>query len=740
MFLTAVFLFLKNIVMRTILGIFKEDETTHTIGVQFWVVVTTTTLLLKFIIGSIAPLYYTMRSLNDAARIVLVVNYSTVNYTLGLMQLSSGRNDFFQVWAVLLVTLQYSVRIGIPYRKSKDVSVADLLLSLWAANLIRAQTLLKLKIPLWFIWSVSAMRIISFFFSSQRACDIYSENMRLVANYMSHEHEEGNPDDVDPSTMKGYKYLVLGEDKQKKKVEPPAFRLELDTTDSDNDLITVERVWSLHNSRLLGDAADLDNRLKDVCLSFALYKLLRRRFSNLPILEARQPKTKRLVFEYILQGTNDYERAFRITHVELRFLRDFFYSKHSIMFAKGFPFWRMFLSVSLVGAVLYLGYVVHRLSKSPEDMVRITNGSFVTYFIIVLVVTKEVWEIVIYVFSQWTKVLILCKYVKDARLHFRVVESVLRIFLKLMINWKWNQKIRQRNILVSSRYMSGFFHGKVQLRSEVKRALFETFRGLIASYLPNAFGPNQDKTIVNNINQDNTIVSQISWAGGELEADTHRILVWHIATSLCEIKLFDSDQDQAVVLPNLWKRATRPNRPLVNETAIANQQGLWGHYITAISLSNYCAYLVSQALVPDNGLVVNKVYEVVQQEVNSAVCGCKSILDIYTRLTSMARMPDMPDDGGRSLVKMGAQLAEQLRLAYTEDRVRLWRDLGKFWTGFMLHLAASTRAAKHDIHLRGPGELTTHLWALLSHAGFLGNVMHGEQMLDPDDINDSSYI
>lgn len=374
----AVYIF-RQMVVETIRGIFKQDESTGTIGVEFWVVVTMVTLRLKFAVGAIAPLYYSLRPLNNAGRAILLLNYSLVHYTLGLMQLSSSDekpDDFFQVWAVLLVTLQYSVRIGIPYRKSKDMSLIDLLMSLWAANLIRSQTVLSLKIPLWFIWSVNALRIIAFFISSNSAFDIHTNNMRLVSNYMRYEHELGNPEDVDPATMAGYRYLVLGEGKQEMKVEPPVFKLELDVTNPD-EMVTVERVWSLRGSRFLGGGGvDQDNRLKDVCLSFALYKLLRRRFGNLPIHEARQPKTKRLVFDYILQrGSKNYERAFRVTEVELRFLRDFHYSKHAIMFAKGFPGWRMLLAGSLVSAVMYLGFVVHRLSKSPDTDSKL----FVTY-------------------------------------------------------------------------------------------------------------------------------------------------------------------------------------------------------------------------------------------------------------------------------------------------------------------------------------------------------------------------
>jgi hypothetical protein len=275
---------------------------------------------------------------------------------------------------------------------------------------------------------------------------------------------------------------------------------------------------------------------------------------------------------------------------------------------------------------------------------------------------------------------------------------------------------------------------------------------------------------------------QLTWAV-ELEADTHRILVWHIATCLCEINL----SDEATALKVSWLR----NKLLVNKS---RAEDAWPYYLTATSLSNYCAYLLTNALVPDNGIVVSKVFNEVKWETFHATLSSRSrfqsMQDIYNKLMKTVKNPKEVADGEQdrvakdratfneqvpdmkgstdeedpngvdgigssrtdeqvpngddviknSIVQMGAKLGKQLIETYGTDRVDLRKDLAEFWIGFLLHMAASTRAAKHKTQLVGNGELITHLWALLSHAGFLGRTSHGQTLLDPEDLDDADPL
>jgi hypothetical protein len=409
-------------------ALFQPDDTTRALSVELWVVVPALLVLVQFGVSSMGPRFAISPQINPGIELLRILSYYSVSYTLGLMKPSvskqsseSTANDFFQIWAVLIVTMQDSARIGRPYRP-KEMTLIDLLASLWSANQLRSQTELYLKVPLWAIWCIHAWRIIWYYISSNAAAGANDDNMKLVSDYMA---QSGHTDDdACADTMTGYKYLVVGEDRQEKKIDKPRFRLQLEET-RPQELITVDKVWnwSRHSSdddKLLGRHTDSDNRYKDVCLSFALYKLLRRRFYGISMPEAKDQASRRLVSDAILDNTNDpnYDRVFRLTEVELSFLQDFSYSKHAVVFARGFPYHRQLLSSCMIAAALYLAYAVRDIPSTmmaqDEDgrVARITHGVLITHFLIFIVVFRELLEIWVYVMSQWSKVLVVCHYIR----------------------------------------------------------------------------------------------------------------------------------------------------------------------------------------------------------------------------------------------------------------------------------------------------------------------------------------
>lgn len=373
----------------------------------------------------------------------------------------------------------------------------------------------------------------------------------------------------------------------------------------------------------------------------------------------------------------------------------------------------------------------------------------------------------------------ICLYVKHRCLRKLLVEKAMRLLFCLITRGKWNREICQYNLLLAASHGTKLKTGRlsimsIKLSAEAQKAIFDSFKKLekdnnsLQSYLSNAFGPNTAH------------VGSVD----KLEADTHRILVWHIATCLCEIYL-------AKKKSIFWLRS----RPFISKSRAPKDA--WEHYITAISLSNYCAYLLTVALVPDTGLAAYRVLTEVQREIYRATAidrRVKTLEDIYDQLVKIVKFSvkdpsvDVPREDASSggtaarimkeeqmiqaeasedpegqtntsnnirvndeergeqpeeevleadagfddtIIKMGTELGIQLMETYKDkEPACLWQDLAKFWAGFLLYLAASTRAGKQKAHLDGNQELITHLWALLSHAGYLGGVKHGEQILE----------
>lgn len=82
--------------------------------------------------------------------------------------------------------------------------------------------------------------------------------------YMTHEHKSSTRDVVDPVSMSGFNFLVTVTGSTM--IIPEEFR-------GTDDIVTLEKVWSC-KGRLLGSNRDHDGRIKDICLSFALFRIL----------------------------------------------------------------------------------------------------------------------------------------------------------------------------------------------------------------------------------------------------------------------------------------------------------------------------------------------------------------------------------------------------------------------------------------------------------------------------------
>ncbi|XBI42143.1 hypothetical protein VPH35_126507 [Triticum aestivum] len=179
----------------------------------------------------------------------------------------------------------------------------------------------------------------------------------------------------------------------------------------------------------------------------------------------------------------------------------------------------------------------------------------------------------------------------------------------------------------------------------------------------------------------NQLGSQFSWACN-LPTHIHTILVWHIATTISR-----------------------------NELSLKGNDDL----LVAVRLSDYCAYLVAFVpdMLPGHGYDTRRIFDAVVMEARQRLAGCETLSGRYEKLIT-----GLHDDDGTILYK-GAELGRQLR-DNVPDQGQRWKVLADFWAEFILFLAPSDNADIHAEMLATGGELMTHLWALLTHAGILG--------------------
>uniref|UniRef100_A0A0E0BM67 DUF4220 domain-containing protein n=1 Tax=Oryza glumipatula TaxID=40148 RepID=A0A0E0BM67_9ORYZ len=237
-----------------------------------------------------------------------------VSYTLGLMQSSPYKNSLFSVWAIILFIFLGNADSFSAYSLPdnddwKRFYLKQLIQSFWVGWLVVSSGGSDFQYALWVIYSIvilkSGTRVASFKLASRSS--MLSKSTKWVA----------------PCRRRG-------EDKQNPREEPPEYHLRYNDDDRAK-LVTVQDIWNCNGSLLSGGNG---GRLKDVCLSMALSKMLNRRFAGFQVLaESNLHKTRDFLFGGQLHGDRCVERAFRVIEVELAFVHDYFYTKYFLIYS-----------------------------------------------------------------------------------------------------------------------------------------------------------------------------------------------------------------------------------------------------------------------------------------------------------------------------------------------------------------------------------------------------------------------
>nr|CAD1819123.1 unnamed protein product [Ananas comosus var. bracteatus] len=435
------------------------------------------------------------------------------------------------------------------------------------------------------IWGLSMLKIIGRIFSFRAAEKSYgTASTKLVALYMKHEHKQGAL--FDPSNMEGYNYLVIGGEQAE--AEPPSYKPKL----KDAAVTTVEAVWRCNGKLFEGSSGG--GRYRDMCLSFALFKLIKMRFDGYPQVEYER-KSRALVHDGLLSDDDGGKRAFQVIKSELGFLRDLFHTKYPVAFNP----WILicnFVLFAMIAMALWIAVMVDHKTYAEHLMIDHKEHveHSITAVLVVLLILAEIWEFISYLFSDWGKVILICKYVKNYRAFDRYhVDKILRVILWRNLSCRsLYEKLEQFSLLNSlnscctcssccyllvyrlpgtSRKLNQRLRKEkpIRLKAEVKKAIFLSLKKLLAS--ETVVLTNGITTLAELGHKD-----QLGWAcgvGDHAHADEHTpmhtIMIWHIATALCEMKLPPKKKKGAGLRSELESRAT-----------VAN------------SLSKYCAYLV----------------------------------------------------------------------------------------------------------------------------------------------------
>uniref|UniRef100_A0A0E0JYS2 DUF4220 domain-containing protein n=1 Tax=Oryza punctata TaxID=4537 RepID=A0A0E0JYS2_ORYPU len=672
------------------------------------------------------------RSSSATVRLVVwgafTVSYPVAAYTIGLMQSSPFHHELFVVWSCFFLFVLASSDSITAYTLADIKSPATVLLNrglqvIYVSVLLHYYSFVlsrKLKIYLFIVWLVSLGKIALSALGYRLALrsDRLETDNKIVADYMTYEHDlsQQGHSAGDPVTMEGYKYIVRGEETDVMEPTAPDYVKKI-KVDGARALVTVECVWQC-KGRLLMCSSDADPGAaarRDLCLSFALFKLLRRRCSNYPLAESGQPKTRDFVLKGLLLQGKDYDerrrrdgRAFRVIEVELGFLYDLFYTRYPFICHAAVstaPHLAMCTLVVTIGVLTLFSHSLRHYHPTHHRSIEVNGVNLdivLTMSIIALVIVLEAYQFIAVLFSDWQKVKMLCRYVlRPSWQGNPFLEAVLRVLCYCGSGMYWKKTMSQYSIVrhaspghavkdwlsrVTRRWLDRLMFNSGKTRSVKVSAAVES---ALASALRDC-----DDGVLGDGGRAALRQHGLDWAwGGETwRTCAHAILIWHIATCLCDMQ------------------ATRPR-------ARKAAGGEDDHRAVATSLSRYCAYLVSSApeLLPEHHCTTRTIAEAVLLELRCCLRGCASDKEVLDKL-KMAATETTSSPESRIHVH-GAMLWTELMMI--PDQEMMWKLLAKVWAELMLFVTPADNATAHVQHLTMGGELITHLWALLTHAGIV---------------------
>jgi hypothetical protein len=385
---------------------------------------------------------------------------------------------------------------------------------------------------------------------------------------------------------------------------PSGYRLK-DDGDGGDAVATVGKIWRLAETDTLLASLNRSHRLRRLCLSSSLFKLLRRRLERLP---AATPAETRSYREVILRGLYDnYSRhgqgggaaaevTFQVTNDELNFLCEYYHSVVPVVLCLvlvvlcsngDVPF--AFRSIHSDNYFTFFGAIqmtrcLRRVFKYPV-VFFCTIDFTITSLLFLMFIYEEVWEFFVFLLSDWFLVSLICKYtVKPQWRNSRALGCAIRCILLVRslitrpgIRFNQFSVLRFCGLTMPAHLplKASLLVPAIPVPKQVKHSIMDYFTRLY-----DADGSYTSLTLTNGRSALAVHPDLLPFCDNDSVAEV--ILTWHVATSLLEVN--------------------HPPPPQGGHTNTNN---------VATTLSKYCAYLVAfhPELLPDNQESTERVFK-----------------------------------------------------------------------------------------------------------------------------------
>uniref|UniRef100_A0A0A9DQF0 DUF4220 domain-containing protein n=1 Tax=Arundo donax TaxID=35708 RepID=A0A0A9DQF0_ARUDO len=611
---------------------------------------------------------------------------------------------------------------------------------------------------LWILCATTVVQRIAFAEVGKRSY-VHGKNARLITSYMAQilalqaatqvsrpdgevdvEHAgQGGPDQL----LKSCRYIVTGEDELVKEPAADGYELkEISSSQPATGIVTVSDVWKLPEKDPSFATLDGDQRIRRLCVSFALFKLLRRRFEHLEAVTKEEASDGReLIFKGLYNKEDEGEAAadavFQVMNDEVNFISEYYHSVVPVIFASPFFLlanylllpvvvfglclmtvilcgngdWRYaFTSVPKDNITLRTGLrslticLLKEITKSPQSFFSLLDLS-ITFLLFVIFLYEQVWELVVFLLSNWFMVSLVCNY--TAKEEWREKATISSAFRRIV--WL-RSKMSHGDLTIKQFSVLNLRWPPIIVLPSTLSLLVQTrpvpvcVKGSIMEYLvahehgtPISIGT----SVLDKI--DHNLFSDLSWAF-KSKSIAEVILTWHVATSIFE---------------EISKSQTLSKNDAASR-------------MVATRLSKYCAYLVvfHPELLPDNQDKTEAVFEAMKKELKESL-GCMEyyFLRQASRVEKLMNLKGVESWTEKKVVKNGVTLGAALQAKAAPKHPerdasnhpeRVWKMLAAVWTELIVYLAPSTdeeRIKGHENVLVQGGEFITVLWALTTHTG-----------------------
>lgn len=497
-----------------------------------------------------------------------------------------------------------------------------------------------------------------------------------------------------------------------------------------------------------------------LCAGFALFKLYKRRLSNLYMYEWREEKTRQLFVPK--QVFEDVKEIIFVLDVELRFLFDSLYTK-----AAGTAFSKLGVSFRMLTTILLVVSGVFIFGDlNFHDQADLEQARNVTFCLIVAALVVEAYQLARLALSDWSRVWLVCTFIIVGEELKNQSNSSISYFLKRL--WQatllgmikfyshigrhkyWRSSIGQFTILDVNNWsgwrrcinpklarlirrdqlqlLPKYVHNK-QVVEEFKSYVFtkalEACRG--APRRHQTLPPDWFMRKYNDGYLQRRIVQAAFGTNGHdpVYIDLEHLMVnWHVATCMCELLATQPcpTQHVDVEVPHHEHANIHISNGTISRHGAGSPAASPGHDQLAAGrenttdvdlrmsklLSRYMMYLLvhKTELLPCHADIARQVAADTQRD----MCAITWNTEFIMQRAHTPNMQGVPFNL-RSGMKAGSLLQD-----LPSDHVR-WRLVADVWVDILVCAASSNKPIEQLHQLTVGGEFLTHLWVLLGHMG-----------------------